>query len=170
MLNEEGSKMLTTEGNKVITSGMFGSSRGKSSRRFKLATKARGMRLREKIRLESARIKDARQSFRPFGVSKIEVLDHRGVWVEKTTQQDVVQGFIGEALSRGSQTRNTPFLMQPLCGDFGFSATSPAIEEVLAGVYTPPPGTDPYVIKLLPHMKVPDVIKELADISSIIPK
>ena len=142
-----------------------------SHRDRRAAKKAGGMRLREeRTRLESARIKAARSSFQPYGVTKIEVLDDEGHWVEKTTQQGVVQGFVREALSRGSQTRNTPFMRPPLRGDFGFSATSPAIEQVLAGSYIPPLGTDPYVVKLLPHLKMPQVVSDAEKLNSTIPK
>ena len=93
------------------------------------AKKAKGMRLREKTRLESARIKAARSSFQPYGITKIEVLDDRGQWVEQVTQKGVVQGFVKEALHRGSQTKNTPFMLQPLLDDFGISPTSPAVSR-----------------------------------------
>jgi hypothetical protein len=73
--------------------------------------------------------------------------------VEQTTQEDIVQGFAQEAIRRGTQASNTPFMQPPLVGCFGFRGSSPVATAVLLGTFIPPPGTDAYVLKFLPHLK-----------------
>ena len=140
----------------------FSTSNSKRSNHFK------SMRLREKTRLESARIKRIRSIFKPHGVTKIEVQDEQGEWIEETTQEGVVQGFIKEAVARGSQTTNTPFMKAPLLNLFWYSASSPSVEAFLRGTFAPPPGVDKYVIKMLPHFALPKHTEEAQKISCLI--
>ena len=133
-------------------------------------SKYRSMRAREKTRMESARIKRARQTFTPYGVTKIEVLNLEGEWEEKTTQEDIAQGFIKEAIKRGTQTSTTPFMTAPLVDSFGYSPDTPAIDSVLEGSFVPPRGTDEYVLKMLPHFKLPDQTREASLLSTTITK
>ena len=130
----------------------------------------RSMRAREKTRLESGRIKRARQTFKPYGVTKIEVLNPEGEWEEKTTQEDIVQGFVKEAIKRGSQTHATPFMTAPLVNLFGYTADSSAVDSVLKGTFVTPTGTDAYVLKMLPHFKLPDQTREVSLLSTAITK
>ena len=141
-----------------------------SRRALQIGRQARGMRIREKTRQESARIEDVRSTLHPYRVTKIEIKDENGQWVGKTTQSEVFQGFLFEAFNRGSQTSNTQFITQPLRGEFGFSANSLAVEEVLVEAYSPPTGTDPYILKVLPHLKIPDTVSESVVIKSDIVK
>ena len=57
--------------------------------------------------------------------------------------------------SKYKQCGASPFLQEPLLSDFGFSGTTARAAEVLAGTYTPPPGTDPFACLLLQNMSIP---------------
>ena len=71
-----------------------------------------------------------------------------------------MDGFRKEAIKRGRQTENTPFMTQPLVGMFGFKATNEHAESVLDGTFSPPEGIDPYAAKLLPHLVRPQKITQ----------
>jgi hypothetical protein len=112
-----------------------------------IASKLKAKRNREEMRRVSSRIKIALKPFKPRGVTKIIFKDQ-----EVTTHEGIVEGFKTEAIKRSSQTEDTPFMTQPLVGDFGYKANNANAEKVLEGHYDPPTGTDQYARKLIPHL------------------
>lgn len=133
--------------------------RGKSV----IASKLKAKKNREEMRRTSSRIKAAIKPFQSRGVTKIivdglEVTDHEGI----------VAGFKREAIKRGRQTENTPFMTEPLIGEFGHKATNDNADKVLKGDYIPKEGTDPYVVKLLPHLVTPESISREGNLKSAI--
>ena len=57
---------------------------------------------------------------------------------EITTHEGIVEGFRKEAIKRGKQTENTPFMKQSLVGTFRFKAVNEHAEAVLDGTFIPP--------------------------------
>ena len=47
-----------------------------------------------------------------------------------------------------------PFLQAPLLDEVRYLGTGPVAEAILRGTYQPPPGTDPYAVKLLPFLRM----------------
>ena len=63
-----------------------------------------------------------------------------------------------ENYAKYSQTSTTPTMHGPLARDLGFQGDSPACEAILNGTYIPPPGTDPYTIEYLNHLRrIPNI-------------
>ena len=131
----------------------------------KIAGKIRAKKNREEMRRTSNRIKNALKPFKPRGVTKIVVNGE-----EITTHEGIVEGFKADAIKRGSQTEDTPFMTEPLLSEFGYKADNSNAEKVLEGTYVPPPTTDEYAIKLLPHLQRPAGIKKQGPIKSDISK
>ena len=75
--------------------------------------------------------------------------------MEQTTQEDIVQGFAQEAIRRGTQASNTPFMQRPLVGCFGFRGSSPVVTAVLL---------EAHLFSLLEPM-----VRETETLSSLIP-
>jgi hypothetical protein len=47
-------------------------------------------------------------------------------------------------------------MMQPLLQDLGYLANTPQAQQILDGTYHPPPGTDPYMVKFLDKLRMPE--------------
>ena len=116
--------------------------------------KIRAKRNREEMRRTSTRIRTVLKPFKPRGVTKIVIEGE-----EITTHEGIVAGFKNEAIKRGSQTEDTPFMTEPLLSEFGYKADNSKAEEVLNGTYITPPNTDEYAAKLIPHFQRPGGIK-----------
>ena len=130
--------------------------RGKTT----IASKLKATQNREDMRRISSRIRIALAPFQARGVTKI---NYNGV--EVTTHEEIVAGFKEEAIKRGKQTENTPFMQQPLLGEFGFRATNANANSVLNGTYVPTHNIDPYVMKLLPHFAIPENVRDARNIN-----
>ena len=141
------------------TSKMF--DRGKGV----IAGKLKAKRNRKQMRRTSKRIKIALQPFRPRGVTKVVIEGE-----EVTEHEGIIEGFKQEGIKRGSQTKETPLMVEPLLSEFGYSANNQNAERVLEGIYQPPEGTDEYAKKLLPHLKRPERVKTSEKIKSEISK
>ena len=57
------------------------------------------------------------------------------------------------------QTRPTPFMQPPLVGELGYLAHSPAAEQIIAGTWETPEGTDQYSRELIKELKMPEAIQ-----------
>lgn len=57
------------------------------------------------------------------------------------------------------QANDTPFMKSPLVEEFGYLGVGENAQSVLAGTYTPPPGTNEYVAMLLEQLQIPEGIK-----------
>jgi hypothetical protein len=130
-----------------------------------IAGKIKAKRNREQMRRTSKRIKIALQPFRPRGVTKVVIAGE-----EVTEHENIVDGFKNDGIKRGSQTKETPLMVEPLLSDFGYSTNNHNADKVLAGTYRPPPGTDEYAVKLLPHLKRPETVETSGKIKSEISK
>jgi hypothetical protein len=108
----------------------------------------------EKQRKQARNVKRMNHKLKSFGTSRIIAPNSEGRWVEFTSQEDIEAGCEWENKRRFLQTADTPFMVSPLLEDFGYLARGPATAAVLDGTYTPPPGTDPYAIKLLRELRM----------------
>ena len=61
---------------------------------------------------------------------------------------------------RFNQARNTPFLMEPLLSEVGELGFGPASADILAGTYTCSPEVDPAAAQLIPHLAMPQSVRE----------
>jgi hypothetical protein len=71
---------------------------------------------------------------------------------------------IAEALTIANESKyrqcdHSPFLQAPLLSAFGYIGDQPATDQVLAGAYIPPPGTDPFTCQLLQCMAIPPQLR-----------
>jgi hypothetical protein len=130
-----------------------------------IAGKIRAKKNREQMRQTSTRIRTVLKPFKPRGVTKIVIEGE-----EITTHEGIVAGFKNEAIKRGSQTEDTPFMTETLLSEFGYKADNSKAEEVLDGTYIAPPNTDEYAAKLIPHLQRPAGIKSQEEIKSAVSK
>jgi hypothetical protein len=114
----------------------------------------------EKQRRQARNVKRMNQKMKSFGTSKIIAPNSSGSWVEFTSKEDIEAGCQQENSQRFSQTESTPFMTSPLIDIFGYLAQGPAADSVLDGSFVPPPGTDPYAVKLLAELKMAAAVRE----------
>ena len=93
-----------------------------------------------------------------IGPSDLPQQSQRQDWVQHDTQEDIEKVCAWENERRFRQTSDTPFMIPPLVNEVGYLGNTEAAESILAGTYTPPPGTDKYAAKLIPHLKRPECI------------
>jgi hypothetical protein len=75
------------------------------------------------------------------GLTSVVAPDSQGNWVELTKKEDI----------------------EPLFSEVGPLGFGPASQPILDGTCVPPPGTDPWAVKLLPHLAMPQVVKDSND-------
>jgi hypothetical protein len=59
-------------------------------------------------------------------------------------------------------------MTEPLLSELGFLGDGPAIDDILAGTYIPPDGTDYYAALLLQKMKILEAIKRLPPVKATV--
>jgi hypothetical protein len=79
---------------------------------------------------------------------------------ECMTKADIEATCLTKNDSRFSQSLGTPFLSQPLLGDFGLLGDPAVSAQVMNGTYTPPTGTDPHACLLLPFFRKGDHVAD----------
>lgn len=72
---------------------------------------------------------------------------------ELSTKDNIEQACHDENFNKYTQTNSTPTMRGQLAAEIGFIGTSPACQEILAGTYTPPPGTNQYTTEYLKYLK-----------------
>jgi hypothetical protein len=70
--------------------------------------------------------------------------------------------------SRFSLAEETPPLQEPIISEIGFLAESEEVERILDGSYVPPPGTDPFMVKLLKELRMPEATRRAAKMPATI--
>jgi hypothetical protein len=73
-----------------------------------------------------------------------------------TTKDEIEIACIHENDSRFSQSENTPPMTDPLLSDLGLLAETEQVQEILQGIYVPPPDTDKYAALLIRELKMPN--------------
>ena len=82
------------------------------------------------------------------------------------TQDTVVDASIEENTKRFTRAIEiSPFCQEPLLSQIGWLGEGPAVEEILAGTYEPPPETDEYTKLFLEHLKMPPEMENLPEIT-----
>jgi hypothetical protein len=92
------------------------------------------------------------QKFKTSGLSHIDIPQADGSVHTCVTKLAIENGCIDETWLKYSQTNQTPPMTQPLQQDLGYLASTPQAQQILDGTYEPPPGTDPYAVKLLQEL------------------
>ena len=120
---------------------------------------------KRQIRAEEQR-DTARQIKRAMGkaqagsIARVEVeVTHPGcnTIIETYESQEAVEAAIIENnTTRFRLTENTPPMQEPLVSELGFEGTTEAAEQILAGTYVCPPGTDQYTRLFLEALQAPD--------------
>lgn len=86
-------------------------------------------------------------------LTRVDGYDARGNIQTYTDKKDIEQACQDDCINRLLQTQPTPFLQAPLCHHFSTFEDNQHVEALLAGTYTPPPGTDPHAAILLKYFK-----------------
>jgi hypothetical protein len=108
-------------------------------------------------------IQRASGKLQPGGLTSVVAPDSQGNWVELTKKEDIERALCAENACRVNQAKDTPLLQEPLFSEVGPLGFGPASQAILEGTYVPPLGTDPWVVKLLPHLAMPQAVKDSND-------
>ncbi len=79
----------------------------------------------------------------------VTVLDAQQQPIDLTWKLDIERAILKENASKFQQSFHSPFYKAPLAVDFGYKALTPAAEQVLLGVYNPPPNIDESIVQYL---------------------
>ena len=104
---------------------------------------AKRMLRREEARADSGRINYALEKQRAGAISKVEVVSPNGV-VIYNSQDEVEAAVMHNNEARFRLTEDTPFMQEPLREEVGFLGATEAAQQMLAGTYVCPPGTDEF--------------------------
>jgi hypothetical protein len=96
-------------------------------------------------RKQARNIKRMRKKLGNAATTKVFTTDDDGIRRECDTKDTVEAACIRENTARFSQTEGTPGMMSPLLDDLGYLADTDAAEQILAGTYVVPEGTDKQV-------------------------
>jgi hypothetical protein len=100
-------------------------------------------------------VKRMRNKLGQNSTSKVYVTTN-GVRTAYSKKEDMERAFINENVARFSQAEGSPSLVEPLLSEIG----------LLRVDYSPPPGTDYYARKLIPELKMPDLIRKLGTLNA----
>jgi hypothetical protein len=117
----------------------------------------------EQQRRDARIIRRASSKLQSGGLTSVVAPDSQGNWVELTKKEDIERALCAENALRFNQAKDTPLLQEPLFSEVGPLGIGPASQAILDGTYDPPPGTDPWAVKLLPHLAMPQVVKDSND-------
>jgi hypothetical protein len=80
----------------------------------------------------------------------------------------IERAFAEEGTRRFSQTNSTPLMQPDFISRVGYLAELSGTEEILDGTFQPSPGTDPYTVQFLNHLKMDEAVRHAAPISCAI--
>jgi len=113
---------------------------------------------KEEQRTSARIIRAANGKMRKGGITTVIGPDASGNRTEYHQKSDIEMACLQENERRFNQAKNTPFMVPPLFEQVGSLGTGPGAEAILNGTFQCTPGTDPHAIKLIPHLKRPDVV------------
>jgi hypothetical protein len=90
----------------------------------------------------------------------VTVPTENGSTMGLTKKYDIEKAILTENASKFQQSFNSPFYTAPLATDFGFKALTPAANQVLLGIYSPPHGLDETVTEYIKQLAFPPAIKK----------
>ncbi|CAB9522814.1 unknown protein [Seminavis robusta] len=113
---------------------------------------------RQRLKRKEAQRELARAAKRITGKAaskSVTRVEHNGQECTTRAEIEAILAQVNESKYRSSE--DTPFLQPPLLSAFGTQGNLPASNQVLAGTYLPPVGTDVYTALLLQHLRRPEV-------------
>jgi hypothetical protein len=117
-----------------------------------LASEIKQIKLREAQRRDARIIKAAKGDLQRSGLTMIKVRNGDD-WVEITEKEKLEQALCNELYQRFNQAKTTPFCLSPLLDVIGPLGTTEEAKRILEGTFSVPQGCDPWVEKLLPHLR-----------------
>ena len=121
-------------------------------------TEAKKLRTHEKQRRQGRNVKRMLGRLGNSRVTKLFYTDTDGTRVQCDTQLSMELACFEENETRFSQSQQTPPMQPPTLDELGMLGDTDAIEEILAGNYVSPAGTDKYMSELLEEMRMPKAI------------
>jgi hypothetical protein len=97
---------------------------------------------REQIRASHKKIKFLRGKLARNTITMVTLMDDNLNLTDLTSKADIEKAILAENASKFQQSFHSPFYTAPLSNDFGYKALTPAANQVLLGVYNPPPNRD----------------------------
>jgi hypothetical protein len=104
-------------------------------------------------RTAARRIKATLGKLTSGSVTKVDVEQEDGRMIEETTKEGIERACMEENEKKYRQTEASPCMQEPLCSELGYLGISESCNQILAGTYQPPEGTNIYTRELLQHMK-----------------
>ena len=123
-------------------------------------SEAQNLRRIEQQRRQTRNVKRMRGLLGNSRDTKLWYTDETGSRIQCSTQHSMEIACFTENETRFRQTELTPPMVSPIIDDLGFLGDTDSVEAILAGHYSPPPGTDPYLQELLRALRMPSSIRQ----------
>jgi hypothetical protein len=125
-------------------------------------TKEKMLRLlqhREQIKSAHQKIKLLRGKLERNSTTMVTVPTGAGDTFDLTKKCDIERAILKENAAKFQQFCNSLFYSTPLASDFGSKALTPVANQVLLGVYSPPPEVDTSVAQYITQLAFPTAMK-----------
>jgi hypothetical protein len=110
---------------------------------------------RENIKSSHKKIKYLRGKLEHSSTTMITILDDQQCPKDLINKVDIENAILRENAGKFQQAFNSPFYTAPLAIDCGYKALTPAANQVLLGVYNPPPDTIDTLKKYIEQLAIP---------------
>jgi len=132
-----------------------------------VATEVKQLLQRESQRRDARLIRRLNGRPRSGGISfVIAPVGNNGEWIEVSDKEGIERALLDENQRRFYQASGTSFMTtSPLYDAVGPLGISKGAQEILAGTFVIPEGTDPYAAKLIKHSKAPARVLQSAPLS-----
>jgi hypothetical protein len=114
----------------------------------------------ERQRRQARNVKRMRGKMGNYRVTKLWYTEDGGSRIECSTQSTMERACFSENETRFSQTELTPPMTEPTLSDLGFLGDTEQADQILAGNYVPPPGTNKYMAELLEELRMPPSVRK----------
>jgi len=112
--------------------------------------------VREQQRLTWRNIKKVTGKINRGGVTFVTELQPNGTYKPLREKVEIENAFKRANEAKYRQSYDTDFLQEPMLSEFGYLGLNDNADKVMDGTYECPPGTNPYVAKLLTQLKMND--------------
>jgi hypothetical protein len=115
---------------------------------------------RENIKSSHRKIKLLRGKLEHSSTTMVTVINDQQCPKDLINKIDIENAILKENAGKFQQAFNSPFYTTHLALDFGYKALTPAANQVLLGVYNPPPDTDATLLKYFEQLAIPSTARQ----------
>ncbi len=116
---------------------------------------------REKQKASARKIKFLRGKLKSGSTTMVTVQQADGTYKDLTGKLEIEKAIMENNKEKYQQSFHTPFLQDPLRGDFGFKGLTFCSQAVLGGVYSPRADIDGYTRAVIEELQMPENVRDL---------